>query len=1001
MQVLDEERRQTVSHVGRVSQWPADSAGDAWTRRTTQLADFRRRCALLTDRDLRSAHALHRWSVENHRDFWRTLLDWSDLAWEGSADVVCTSDDVERATFFPDVRLNYAENLLRPLPGLDDEAVAVTAVHGDGRSEQLSRRRLRAMVHGTADRLTAEGVGTGDRVVLVAANNSHATVAVLAAAALGALVCTAMPDMGPTALLGRLQQVQPTVLVLDRTGYAGWTGHGGDTLSAVLDGLPTLRRVLVLDDGPLPGSASASVSHLDTHTEGGGGERAPWPRLPFDHPLFVVFSSGTTGPPKAIVHGAGGTLLEHAKEHRLHCDLCAGDTLYFHPTTAWMMWHWQLSALAVGAHIVIYDGPVDGPETLWELVSEHRVDVFGTSPAYLQLCQDEGYRPADGAGAARLRAILSTGAVLHDRQFDWVADAVGPQPVQSISGGTDILGCFVLGHPEQPVRRGRCQSLSLGLDVAALDEDGRPVLDQVGELVCRRPFPSRPLGFLADPDGRRFHEAYFAQHPGVWTHGDRIEIAADGSSRMHGRSDGVLNVDGVRIGPAEIYAAVSGIARVQQCMAVEQCDPTDPGRSRVVLLVVPRPGGVVDDELKQLIRSRVRQEASSAHVPSLVLGVPALPMTHSGKLSERAARDVLNGAPLVNLSALRNPDALEGIAAAVARAEAASPTAAAEPGADELHDLVAREFAAALAGPVGDTDDFFDAGGTSRGAIRLVRRLRSAVGADVPMADFLADPTVRGLTAALGAVTEERPALELLAPGDEALPPLYLVHGTFGDVDDYRHLVAGLDVTARVFGLCGRVVDPDRSSRSLQQLAAAHAQTLDGFQPSGPVRLAGHSFGGLLAFEIARELVARGRVVSFLGLIDVWPPAAGLTSWQRVVRRAAGFLAAAFHVERRTLTGLVLDRVRPQRATAYFEGEHGRAVTMYNDHRWGRYDGPVTFFRAARRVPVLTHQLYAWRRVVPDLSVIDTPGMHYDLMDGEHAGALGSRLSQALRDSAG
>src|SRR4051812_33817836 len=578
-----------------------------------QWAEFRAVCEQATGRSLADPADLHAFSVREAPLFWRTLLDWTGLPWSGSAETVLVGDEVETARFFPDVRLNYAEALLRPLPGVDDDRPALTAVHADRPAEHLSRAELRAAVSRTATALAAQGLGTGDRVAAVAPNSAGVVVAVLAAAALGATASTATPDLGSSALLGRLGQTKPVLLVLDRTGM------DAATVGELVGGLTSLRAVLLLDDAPLPTGLPVPVHRLaDLAAAADPDAPADWPRLPFAHPLFVMFSSGTTGPPKAIVHGAGGTLLEHVKEHRLHGDLRPSDTLYFHTTTAWMMWNWQLSALAVGAHVVVYDGPVLGPETLWQLVADHGVTVFGTSPAYLQLCQDAGHRPADAVDLSRVRAVLSTGAVLHDWQFDWVTREVGPVPVQSISGGTDIIGCFVLGHPELPVRPGRSQSISLGLDVAALDEDGRPVLGEVGELVCRNPFPSRPVGFLDDPDGERFRQAYFAENPGYWTHGDRIEIEPDGSARLHGRSDGVLNINGIRIGPSEIYTIVRALPGVADAMAVGARAPAPPGGTRLALLVVLRPGAVLDDELRLRIRSTLRREGSQAHVPDLV-----------------------------------------------------------------------------------------------------------------------------------------------------------------------------------------------------------------------------------------------------------------------------------------------------------------------------------------------------------------------------------------------
>ncbi|MCW2537202.1 MAG: acetoacetyl-CoA synthase [Modestobacter sp.] len=976
----------------------------------TQLAAFRARCEDVAGVDLTSTTALHAFSVERSDDFWRTFLGWSGLVWEGAAEPVRTGDDVRHARFFPDVRLNYAENLLRPLPDADDDAPALTSVHGDGSVDRFTRGGLRTAVRRTAAALGDRGIGVGDRVVMIAPNHSATVVAGLALAALGATLSTATPDMGPSALLGRFGQVEPVALLLDRTGMARGDVPADDVLAEVLAGLPTVRQVLLLDDGLLPTSvAPGAVRLADLVASVPAEPRAgSWPRLPFDHPLWVMFSSGTTGPPKAMVHGAGGSLITHVKEHRLHNDLRPRDTLYFHTTTAWMMWNWQLSALAVGAHVVLYDGAVTGPETLWELVAAHGVTVFGTSPAYLQLCQDEGYRPRDAVDLSRVRAVLSTGAVLHEWQFAWVADAVGAMPLQSISGGTDIIGCFVLGHPEEPVQPGRCQSLSLGLDVAALDDEGRPVLGEVGELVCRRPFPSRPVGFLADPDGARFTESYFSQHPGMWTHGDQIEIAADGSARMHGRSDGLLNVNGVRIGPSEIYTIVRRLPEVAGAMAVEQRDPDAPGSTRLVLLVVLAPGARLDDPLRERIGALLRREGSPAHVPSLILGVSELPLTHNGKYSERAARDTLNGDPVRNLAALKNAPCLVEIAAA---AEAAEADRASLPdlgdGDGDLTSVVRRAFADVLGHQVPDTADFFDVGGTSRQSMRLLRRLRLELDRPLRMTTFLAGPTVAGVAAAVAAGDEDDAPVELLRAGEADEPPLYLVHGNHGDVDIYRTTVGLLDLAAPVHGLTARLQTPSGARRSIVELAGQHVETIGSVQPDGPVRLAGFSFGGLVAFEMARQFTAMGRPVAFLGLLDVHPPARQLPPVSRVLNQAAdrvSFLIPG--MTRHTAREALAKRLRlAKRAPA----GHARPDVqvpwstrdVYNDYRWGTYAGPVTYFRASRRIPVFLDMLYEWRKLVPRMTVVDVPGAHSYLLDQEHAPVLAARLSEALRASDG
>ncbi|MGY2078770.1 acetoacetate--CoA ligase [Modestobacter sp. SYSU DS0657] len=978
------------------------SGGERVLRRP-QLNDFSHHWAAVAGAPAGSPAELHRSTVGRYRDFWRLFLDWSELTWEGSAEVVCTDDDVEHARFFPDLRLNYAENLLRPLPGVDEDAPALTAVHGDGSRQNFSRTRLREVVQASATALTGLGVQPGDRVVLVAPNTASAVTTALAVAALGGAVSTGTPDMGPAALLGRFEQVEPTLLVLDRTGQEAWQGVPGDTLSALLEGLPTLRSVLVLDDGPLPESTRVTARLADLlPDEDEDSAPVPWPRLPFDHPLFVMFSSGTTGPPKAMVHGAGGSLLEHVKEHRLHVDLTPVDTLYFHTTTAWMMWNWQLSALAAGAHVVLYDGPLHGPETLWRLVAEEHVTVFGTSPAYLQLCQDAGYRPAAEEDLSRLRAVLSTGAVLHDWQFDWFADAVGPQPLQSISGGTDLIGCLVLGRPDLPIRRGRAQALSLGLDVVAVDPAGKQLIDQVGDLVCRNPFPSRPVCFLRDPDGTRRHQAYFAEHPGMWTQGDLVDIGTNGSTRLHGRSDGVLNIDGVRIGPSEIYAIVRQVPEVADALALEQEDPHTRGLSRLVLLVVLRPGAVLDERVERVIRTMLHDQASAAHVPSLVLAVPELPLTHNGKRSDRAARDAMAGRPAANLSSLRNPECLDAITRAAALARNRGGGIAMKPAAaDDVEDpaaVVVRLWQQLLGVHPSAGGTFSELGGTSRQAMTLARRVRVEAGRDVGVDALLADPTG---TEFIEVVCRTRPVTDsagtvLLAPGEPGRPALFLVHDLWGDVDIYAAASQALTSTGPVHGIRAHLPDDGSTPPSVPALVASAVAEVTRLVPTGPLRLAGHSFGGLLALEAARTLRAAGREVEFVGLLDVLPPLAMLTPRQQRAKRWADRLATITPgLMNHTYRQLLQERLRPDDGPA----EHRMflaAAEVHGDHRVEPYSGPVTFFRAHRRIPVFQHVMGAWRAVLPDLRVVDVPGAHHDMLGLRHAEATARQVSVAL-----
>ena len=353
--------------------------------------------------------------------------------------------------------------------------------------------------------------------------------------------------------------------------------------------------------------------------------------------------------------------MEHIKEHRLHCDLRVDDKLFFQTSCGWMMWNWQLSALASGTELVLYDGPIEGPETLWQLVAEEGVTVFGTNPAYLKYCEAAQFSPCKAFELSALRSVLSTGSILYPSQYDWVNEHVKGLPVQSISGGTDIIGCFVLGNPNLPVHRGQAQCRSLGLDVQALSPPDDPT-STVGELICANPFPSRPIGFYGDADGRRFHEAYFSQNPGVWTHGDLIEFTLERGAILHGRSDGVLNIRGIRVGPAEIYRILHDIDEVAEAMAVEQQAEDEPGGTRLVLLVILRPGLVLDGTLTARIRSELFRRGAAALVPARIAQVDDLPMTNSGKRSEAAARDAVNGRPVRNRDALQNPGCLEAIA---------------------------------------------------------------------------------------------------------------------------------------------------------------------------------------------------------------------------------------------------------------------------------------------------------------------------------------------------
>jgi acetoacetyl-CoA synthetase len=619
-----------------------------------QLTAFRRRSELSTGRPLPDYAALWRWSVEERGAFWRAAWNACEVIGEPGDAPYLLDDGMPGARFFPAARLNYAENLLRR----DDRAPALIFVGENGARRELSFAELRAQVGALAAWLRGVGVRAGDRVAGILPNCPEAIVAMLAATSLGAVWSSCSPDFGVRGVLDRFGQIEPKVLfATDGYWYGGKAHSLAERVAEIAAGLPTLEHVVGI--GFLGGAPLAGARDF-AGLVASGGPPPRFERLPFAHPLFILFSSGTTGVPKGIVHSAGGVLMKIAVEQRLHTDLRPSDRLFYFTTCGWMMWNWLATGLASGAALVLFDGSPFQPSerALFDLAERERVTVFGTSAKYLDAIRKSGLEPAKTHDLSAVHTILSTGSVLAPESYDFVYEGIKRDVLlSSISGGTDIAGCFAAGNPVLPVYRGEAQCLALGMKVEVFDESARPLPPgEKGELVCTAAFPSMPVGFWKDPDGGRYRAAYYERFPGVWHHGDWVELRPSGGMTLYGRSDAVLNPGGVRIGTAEIYRPVEQLDEVVEAIAIGQDWDAD---VRVVLFVRLRDGAQLTPELEARIRAAIRAHASPRHVPARIAQVRDIPRTKSGKIVELAVREVVHGRPVKNLEALANPEALE------------------------------------------------------------------------------------------------------------------------------------------------------------------------------------------------------------------------------------------------------------------------------------------------------------------------------------------------------
>jgi len=634
--------------------WTPDPARKAASQLVAFMGEANRRhgagCTSYAD--------LHAWSIARPDLFWDLVWDFAGIVGEKGGTLLRDPDRMPGARFFPDAKLNFAENLLRR----NDDGEALVFQGEDKVTLRLSWAELNAFVSRLQQALAAAGVGVGDRVAAMMPNRPETIALMLATASLGAVFSSCSPDFGERGVLDRFGQIEPKVFVtVDGYWYNGKPIAIGDKLKAIAGQLPSAKTVVIV---PYLGGAEALAADLPGGVvlESFLAPYAPRPvayqRLPFDHPLYILFSSGTTGVPKCIVHGAGGTLLQHVKEHRLHCDVRRDDRVFYFTTCGWMMWNWLASGLACEATLILFDGSpfAPAPNVLFDLAQRERVTLFGTSAKFIDACKKAGLEPAATHDLSALRLITSTGSPLAAESFDYVYRAIKSDVhLASISGGTDIVSCFVLGEPTAPVWRGEIQAPGLGMAVDVWSEEGKPIRQEKGELVCTRPFVSMPVMFWNDPDGRKYRAAYFERFPGVWCHGDFAEWTKHGGMIIHGRSDATLNPGGVRIGTAEIYAQVEQIPDVVEAIAIGQDWDND---VRVVLFVRLKDGLVLDDALRNTICARIRAGASPRHVPAKIVQVADIPRTKSGKITELAVRDVVHGRAVKNTEALANPEAL-------------------------------------------------------------------------------------------------------------------------------------------------------------------------------------------------------------------------------------------------------------------------------------------------------------------------------------------------------
>jgi len=630
--------------------------------KSTNMTAFTRWLTARTGTDMPNYDSLHQWSIDHLEDFWESFVEFTDIKLSQDPTQVLDTHKMPGARWFSGMQLNFAENIFaRNFKG----AAILFCVENDAFRSEISFEELKKSVARCARGLKKAGIRKGDTVAGYIANVPEAIITCLACASIGAVWTSASPDFGLNALCDRFQQVKPKLIFASsHYQYSGKIFKTDNVVKQLKEKIPSIQTIVSIPypigKANLPGDKSWQ-EFLEAEDE----PQLEFTQLPFDHPLYILFSSGTTGVPKCIVHGAGGSLLQHRKELQLHTNLTSTDSLLFFTTCGWMMWNWQLSALSLGTKICLYDGNPGYSDltSIWRYINEQKITHFGTSGRFIESCMKSQPKieQRELGELSELSTILYTGSPLSKKGFRWIYETVKKDVhLAGISGGTDIVSCFILGNPNLPVRAGEIQCRGLGVDVAALNEHGEPVFGEPGELVCRQPMPSMPIYFLNDPDGVKYKSAYFDAYPGLWRHGDFVEFTQNGGVIVCGRSDATLNPGGVRIGSAEIYSALDHFSEISGSVVVTWTPPGELDEV-IVLFVVPQVGNILHDELEKRIRQIIREKQSPRHVPKYIFQISGVPVTRSGKTVELSVKAVLAGKVVKNRNALANPEILEEI----------------------------------------------------------------------------------------------------------------------------------------------------------------------------------------------------------------------------------------------------------------------------------------------------------------------------------------------------